>query len=95
VSTALRAAFHAAFGRDPDGLWAAPGRVNLIGEHVDYAAGLCLPLALSQRTVVAAAVRDDGLLRLRHRIGVPSPGTACWRWWVLDIRRAGRPTPRG
>jgi galactokinase len=76
VSTALRAAFHAAFGRDPDGLWAAPGRVNLIGEHVDYAAGMCLPLALPQRTVVAAAVRDDGLLRLRsqHRDAEPWDG---------------------
>lgn len=76
MSTALRAAFHAAFGRDPDGLWAAPGRVNLIGEHVDYAAGLCLPLALPLRTVVAAAVRDDGLLRLRsqHRDARPWDG---------------------
>lgn len=42
------------------GVWAAPGRVNLIGEHVDYAAGLCLPFALAERTVVRAAVRDDG-----------------------------------
>ena len=65
MSTALRAAFRAVFGRDPDSLCAAPGRLNLIGEHVDYADGLCLPLALSQRTVVAAATRDDGRLRLR------------------------------
>jgi galactokinase len=67
MSTALRAAFHATFGRDPDGLWAAPGRLNLIGEHVDYAGGLCLPLALRQRTVVAAAIRDDGRLQLRSQ----------------------------
>ncbi|HEY6425516.1 MAG TPA: galactokinase family protein [Pseudonocardiaceae bacterium] len=64
MSTGLRAAFRAAFSRDPEGLWAAPGRLNLIGEHVDYAEGLCLPLALPQRTVVAAT-RSDGLLRLR------------------------------
>ncbi len=61
----MTAAFRAAFGRDPDGRWAAPGRVNLIGEHVDYAAGLCLPLALPQRTVGAAARREDGRVRLR------------------------------
>ncbi len=65
--TALAAAFRTAFGREPDGVWAAPGRVNLIGEHVDYAAGLCLPVALTQHTVVAAAARDDGRLRLRSR----------------------------
>ncbi len=65
MSTGLRTAFREEFGRDPDGLWAAPGRVNLIGEHVDYAGGLCLPLALPQRTVVAASARDDRRLRLR------------------------------
>ncbi|WP_218606004.1 galactokinase [Pseudonocardia abyssalis] len=40
--------------------WSAPGRVNLIGEHVDYAEGLCLPFALAERTVVEASVRADG-----------------------------------
>jgi galactokinase len=53
------------FGRAPQGRWAAPGRVNLIGEHVDYAEGLCLPFAIAQRTVVAAAARDDDRLCLR------------------------------
>ncbi|HKR50692.1 MAG TPA: galactokinase [Pseudonocardiaceae bacterium] len=77
LSTTLVVAFRTAFGREPDGLWAAPGRVNLIGEHVDYAGGLCLPLALPQRTVVAAATRDDGRLRLRslHRDAQPWEGS--------------------
>ncbi|HLU55879.1 MAG TPA: galactokinase [Pseudonocardia sp.] len=53
------------YGREPDGRWAGPGRVNLIGEHVDYADGLCLPFAIAQRTVVEVARRDDDRLRLR------------------------------
>jgi len=86
VSTALRAAFRAAFGREPQGLWLAPGRLNLIGEHVDYAGGLCLPLALPQCTVVAAATRDDGRLRLRswHRGAQPWEG-------ALSAVRPGHP----
>ena len=42
----------------------APGRVNLVGEHTDYNRGLCLPLALPQRTTVTLTARDDGLLGL-------------------------------
>lgn len=53
------------FTADPDGVWAAPGRVNLIGEHVDYAGGLCLPMALPHATAVAVRRRDDGLLRVQ------------------------------
>jgi galactokinase len=49
----VRALFRQAYGTDPDGVWAAPGRVNLIGEHVDYNGGLCLPIALPHRTFVA------------------------------------------
>ncbi len=57
------AAFDAAFGGAPDGVWAAPGRVNLIGEHTDYNGGLCLPVALPHRTFAAVRRRDDGTLR--------------------------------
>ncbi|WP_151082337.1 galactokinase [Nocardioides cynanchi] len=45
----------------------APGRVNLIGEHTDYNGGLCLPLALPQRTTVRLETRSDPRLRLRSR----------------------------
>ncbi|RVW01711.1 galactokinase [Rhodococcus spongiicola] len=57
--------FRREFDRGPDGVWAAPGRVNLIGEHVDYAGGLCLPIALPHSTAAAVSPRSDGLIRLR------------------------------
>lgn len=56
--------FTEAFGHEPDGVWASPGRVNVIGEHVDYNGGLCLPIALPHRTYVAASRRDDQQVRM-------------------------------
>ncbi len=47
-------------GRPPAGVWAAPGRANLIGEHTDYNDGFVMPFALAQAVTVAAAPRDDG-----------------------------------
>ncbi len=58
------ALFRSALGADPDGVWASPGRVNLIGEHVDYNGGLCLPMALPHRTFAAVRRRDDQVVRL-------------------------------
>jgi galactokinase len=54
------AAFSDRYGGQPDGLWAAPGRVNLIGEHTDYNDGFVLPFALPERVVVATARADLG-----------------------------------
>jgi galactokinase len=64
VNQADRAAdaFVREHGRAPAGVWSAPGRVNLIGEHTDYNDGFVLPFALPQRIAVAASPRDDGLL---------------------------------
>jgi galactokinase len=60
-SVAARATdgFTSGYGEPPTGLWAAPGRVNLIGEHTDYNDGFVLPFALPQQTVVAATARPS------------------------------------
>lgn len=56
--------FTAAYGRVPDRVFAAPGRVNLMGEHTDYNGGLCLPIAIPHGTWAAVGARDDATLAL-------------------------------
>ena len=51
----LRPRFADRFGRGPDGVWPAPGRVNLIGEHTDYNEGFVLPFAIDRTATVAVA----------------------------------------
>ncbi|MFI7215231.1 galactokinase [Micromonospora maritima] len=60
VADRATAGFRQRYGTEPAGRWAAPGRVNLIGEHTDYNDGFVLPFALPLRTVVAAATGPDG-----------------------------------
>ncbi|MFF5146194.1 galactokinase [Streptomyces sp. NPDC013157] len=60
----VRDAFEELYGSAPDGVWAAPGRVNLIGEHTDYNDGFVMPFALPHASTAAVARRTDGVLRL-------------------------------
>ncbi|MFD9608238.1 galactokinase [Streptomyces sp. NPDC059083] len=60
----VAAGFEALYGAAPEGVWAAPGRVNLIGEYTDFNDGFVLPLALPHTAVAAVSRRDDGVLRL-------------------------------
>lgn len=64
---AVSAEFEQRTGRVPEGLWAAPGRVNLIGEHTDYNDGFVLPVAIDRTALAAAALRSDGVLRCWSR----------------------------
>ncbi|MFJ8271038.1 galactokinase [Streptomyces sp. NPDC094154] len=66
----VREGFIELYGAEPEGVWAAPGRVNLIGEHTDYNDGFVMPFALPHVTTAAVARRDDGVLRL-HSADMP------------------------
>lgn len=64
IVEAVRAAFEAQFGASPTATAVAPGRVNLIGGHVDYNGGIVLPAAIDRATAVAARPRDDDRIRV-------------------------------
>ncbi|KQN85041.1 galactokinase [Arthrobacter sp. Leaf69] len=65
----LAARFQSVFGAAPDGVWQAPGRVNLIGEHTDYNEGFVLPFAINRTARVAVRRRSDSTIRLLSTFG--------------------------
>ncbi|MFK4066112.1 galactokinase [Streptomyces sp. NPDC029674] len=66
------AQFAELYGYEAEGVWSAPGRVNLIGEYTDFNEGFVLPLALPHTAVAAVARRTDGVLRL-HSADIDAP----------------------
>src|SRR3954467_10533963 len=86
----VRALFVDRFGRPPEVIASAPGRVNLIGEHTDYNGGEVLPIAISRRTWVAAARREGdpkptlrAVSATQSSMGVSALGTPTrsGEWW--------------
>jgi galactokinase len=59
----LKANFASHFGAQPQRIFQAPGRVNLIGEHTDYNDGFVLPCAIDYQTLVAVTPRKDKTIR--------------------------------
>ncbi|MFF1704620.1 galactokinase [Streptomyces sp. NPDC058252] len=68
----VREGFEELYGTAPEGVWAAPGRVNLIGEYTDFNEGFVMPLALPHTAVAAVSRRSDGVLRL-HSADIEGP----------------------
>ncbi|GAB3125107.1 galactokinase [Glaciibacter psychrotolerans] len=64
LSAAVHAGFVRTFAHPPTGLWSAPGRVNLIGEHTDYNDGFVFPFAINRSTLIGLSLRDDRLMRV-------------------------------
>ncbi|MFF8832584.1 galactokinase [Streptomyces sp. NPDC015131] len=64
IGAGVAEGFRRLYGAPPEGVWAAPGRVNLIGEYTDVNDGFVLPLALPHTAVAAVSRRTDGRLRV-------------------------------
>ncbi|MFC7331201.1 galactokinase [Marinactinospora rubrisoli] len=82
----LAAAFAADYGTAPAGVWRAPGRVNLMGEHTDYNDGLVLPMAVPWGVSLALAATDDGVIEIRS---AQRPGESV-RFSTADLDRDRR-----
>lgn len=81
IAARLAEEFASRHGREPLGCFAAPGRVNLIGEHIDYNLGRCLPFALPHATYAAVARRDDSAITVAS---LQMDGA--WRGGLGDLR---------
>ena len=80
--------FAKAYARPPRWIAAAPGRVNVIGEHTDYNDGFVFPMAIERYTVIAAAPAEGpAKIRLRSTAG---EGLA-----TLDPAQPLKPAPKG
>jgi galactokinase len=94
-ASGLVEAFRAQTGRRPAGVWAAPGRVNVIGEHTDYNDGYVMPFALAQRVLIAAAPSNDhGIWTVTSlnnrstkifRVADLQPGMTGWQAYVAGV----------
>lgn len=78
-------------GSRPDGVWSAPGRVNLIGEHLDYNGGPVLPLALPHSTVAAVRVREDDAVRVVSAADLGGEAAV----WEGSLSQVGPGAPEG
>jgi galactokinase len=61
----LHAEYRRIFNKEAENAYFSPGRVNLIGEHIDYNGGLVMPCAITFGTYVLASVNDDSVFRFR------------------------------
>ena len=80
-------AFRKTFGYAPRWLTSAPGRVNLIGEFTDFNSGFVLPMAIEQRTAIAAAPNDLNEIVLRSEASDETVS--------FDLGRPLVPDPKG
>jgi galactokinase len=65
MSATLKEQFQAFFGQENKNTFFAPGRVNLIGEHIDYNGGLVMPCAITYGTTLLTAPNSEGIFRFR------------------------------
>src|SRR5215510_9436795 len=87
LTACITAEFQKNYGRVPRWIAAAPGRVNVIGEHTDYNDGFVLPMAIERYTTIAAVPNQSSVIRLRSALGT---GEA-----LIDLAQPLKPGAKG
>ena len=104
LSQPTKAGFEAKFGYQPTGVWSAPGRANLIGEHTDYNNGFVLPFGINHRTYAAVSLRNDSVCRVASEIddnvyeftlGDEKPAGLDWALYPLGVAWVMRGSAKG
>ena len=90
LSKSTAAQFAKIYGRPPRWIAAAPGRVNVIGEHTDYNEGFVLPMAIERYTVIAAAPSAGAAPRVQLR-STGNDGEPV----IIDLTKPLQPFPQG
>src|SRR6516164_5508809 len=81
--------FNKTYGRPARWIAAAPGRVNVIGEHTDYNDGFVFPMAIDRYTVIAAAPSNNGSSKVQLRSEQGDKPT------LIDLAQPLKPAPKG
>lgn len=95
TSDVVRTGFADAFGFNPAGIWSAPGRISLMGDHTDIQDGITYGFAYSARSAVALAPRTDRLIRIRTDLvneaidveldDIAPPAAQAWQDYPLGL----------
>jgi galactokinase len=94
VIAGAQSGFKKIFGYEASGVWSAPGRANLIGEHTDYNNGFVFPFGIDRRTYVALSPRQDMLCRVasglseeiyEYEISQTMPTQLDWALYPLGV----------
>ncbi|XP_053683042.1 N-acetylgalactosamine kinase [Sabethes cyaneus] len=87
----LKAYFLSTFNRNPKFIVRCSGRVNIIGEHVDYCGYPVLPMAIEQTILVAVAPSEDNLIHVKNIDPKYKPFKCNINTFTIDLDQSGGP----
>jgi galactokinase len=88
----IKEEFQKRFQKKPDHIFFSPGRVNLIGEHIDYNGGKVMPCAISLGTYLAISKNTDKVFRFQC-LNFPETPNCIYKTPIRKPERNGSTIP--